>query len=75
MIVPGTAVPVVLSEAGLLPRHPTMAESELLIRTVLYISSVVVPVMIVAGIAVRVFVADVIATANKAVTAPKEDIA
>jgi hypothetical protein len=73
IVVQSTILPIILSEASQLPRHPTAQQMEPLFRSVVYALPVVVPVMIAAGIAIRAFMAGAIGTAYKAVTAPKED--
>ncbi len=73
VVVQGSILPIILSQASLLPRHPTREEMEPLIRTFVHALPVMVPVLIAAGIAIRAFMAGAIGTAYKAVTAPKED--
>lgn len=73
IVVQGTILPIILSEASRLPRHPTREDVDPLIRAVVHAVPIVVPVMIAAGIAIRAFMAGAIGTAYKAVTAPKKD--
>lgn len=68
-----TVLPIILSQASQLPRHPTPEDVQPLIRVVINALPVMLPVVFVAGIAVRAFMAGAIGTAYNAVTAPNED--
>jgi hypothetical protein len=68
-----TILPVILSAASTLPRHPSPEELQPLLLALIHALPIFAPVTIAAGIAIRAFMAGAVGTAYKVLTAPKED--
>lgn len=68
-----TILPVILSVASTLPRHPSPEDLQPLFQALFHALPIFAPVTIAAGIAVRAFMAGAVGTAYKVLTAPKED--
>lgn len=68
-----TILPVILSAASTLPRHPSSEELQPLFQALIHAWPIFAPVTIAASVAIRAFMAGAVGTAYKALTAPKED--
>ncbi len=68
-----TILPIILSAASMLPRHPSPEELQPLFQALVHALPIFAPVTIAAGIAIRAFMAGAVGTAYKALTAPTED--
>lgn len=73
IILGATVLPVVISAISHLPTHPTPEQVRPLLWTALRLLPIVLPVGIVASIAVRGYLAGAMGAAYKAVTAPQEE--
>lgn len=62
-----SVLPVVMAHIGQIPRHPTIDQVRPLIRAIVQMLPVILSVAVVAGIAVRAFLAGAIGSAYKAV--------